>query len=111
MTPLLQIILIELGFFHTKVQSNAKLLEVHPAYTKSALPSVTARDQFCAPGFKFPGDAQKAMEKVYELAYFDEPPARLVLGKDALSAIKTKLEAVNAEMNKFESWSDDLLLH
>ena len=51
------------------------------------------------------------MEKVYELAYINDPPLRLALGKDALLAIRTKMATVNAEMDKFESWSDDLLLH
>ena len=57
----------------------------------------------------FPGDAQKAVVKIYELTELESPPLRLPLGKDAVGAIKAKLTDILTNVQEYESWSEDLL--
>jgi len=52
---------------------------------------------------KQPGDPVKAAEAMVQAVNSDNPPLRLALGADAVSAIETKLESVKAEL---EAWKD-----
>ena len=54
------------------------------------------------------GDPKKAVSKIWELAALENPPLRLVLGKDAFMHIRGQVESVTAEIAKYESWSGDL---
>ena len=61
-------------------------------------------------GFPAPGNLNKAVAKIYELAGVENPPLRLPLGKDSLESIRGHLANVSAEVEKYRSWSDDLAL-
>ena len=54
------------------------------------------------------GDPAKAAEKMYALTELPDPPLRLALGEDCIAAIRNKLSGVNAELDKYASWSKDL---
>lgn len=49
-----------------------------------------------------PGDPQKAAKAMYELAVLPDPPLRCVLGSDAYSGVKQKLEEHARNVEKFE---------
>lgn len=52
-----------------------------------------------------PGDPVKAARAMLEAVDSEEPPARLVLGEDALQAIRNKLELVAKQVEEWESVS------
>ena len=55
------------------------------------------------------GDAFKVVEKIYHLASLESPPLHLPLGKDAVERVKEKNQALSTVLERYESWSDDLL--
>ena len=61
-------------------------------------------------GFPAPGNLNKAVAKIYELAGVENPPLRLPLGKDSLESIRGHLANVSAEVEKYQAWSDNLTL-
>ena len=81
-----QVTLLELGWFHTDMREKATFLNVHPAYSKPTLLTMTTRENFVSPNLKYPGDTRKAVLKIYELAHLEEVPLRLALGKDFIAS-------------------------
>ena len=73
------------------------------------MPSVFFRKVFVS-DVKFPGDLQKAVAKIHELGSLDNPPLRLPLGKDAVQAFRAQIASVTANVDLYESWSEDLAL-
>lgn len=59
---------------------------------------------------KLPGDVNKAIVKIYELAGLDNPPLRLPLGKDVVSSLKAQIASLTDTVDKYESWSENLTL-
>jgi len=53
-------------------------------------------------------DVNRAVEVVFRLSLLDQPPLRLPLGKDATDHIRKQLAAIAADVDKYESWSDNL---
>jgi len=49
-----------------------------------------------------PGDPRKVGEAVVMVAALDEPPLRLLLGKDVLAAVRTKLADLTASIDEWE---------
>jgi NAD(P)-dependent dehydrogenase (short-subunit alcohol dehydrogenase family) len=49
-----------------------------------------------------PGDPRKVGEAVVMVAGLDEPPLRLLLGKDVLAAVRTKLAELTASIDEWE---------
>ena len=82
--------------------------EPHPAYTKDTLPTVVARKFITSGDVMTNGDVEKAVAKIYELTQLETPPLHIPLGKDALAAFRTYSAAVTGDVNKYESWSDNL---
>lgn len=52
---------------------------------------------------KQPGDPRKAAQAMLTLVDSTEPPAHLLLGSDALGLVRKKLEAMRAELDKWET--------
>ena len=50
----------------------------------------------------------KAVEKIYQLSELEQPPTRLPLGKDAVQLARAHIAAVTNDLDKFESWSENL---
>lgn len=59
---------------------------------------------------KLPGDVNKAIVKIYELAGLDNPPLRLPLGKDVVNSVKAQIASLTETVDKYESWSENLTL-
>ena len=106
----MQISIIEPGGYNTKGLNNSYDAPPHPAYGKPNLPSFVARSILSDPNYVLPGDLNKGVAKIYELACLQNPPLRLPLGKDAVESVKAQLASVTAEVEKYESWSDNLAL-
>lgn len=53
-----------------------------------------------------PGDPAKAAKVFYDLAIMKDPPIRCVVGTDAYSLIKKKLEDYSENVTRFETWSN-----
>jgi NAD(P)-dependent dehydrogenase (short-subunit alcohol dehydrogenase family) len=55
-----------------------------------------------------PGDPRKVAEAVLMLAGLDEPPLRLLLGRDVLKAVRDKLAAFSASVEEWERVTKDV---
>ncbi|EGN93821.1 hypothetical protein SERLA73DRAFT_188923 [Serpula lacrymans var. lacrymans S7.3] len=106
----IRIVVVEPGWFRTGIITTEAAFPEHPAYKKSSLPSHRARQALSVDRHQTArGDPEKAAQKMYEVAGLDNPPPRLALGKDCLKSVRTKTEGLTANLNEYESWSDDLL--
>lgn len=52
----------------------------------------------------------KAASRIYDLAELENPPLRLALGEDCVNAIRGKLTAVLEDLDKYASWSRNLVV-
>ena len=55
-----------------------------------------------------PGDPRKVAEAVLMLAALDEPPLRLLLGRDVLKAVRDKIAALSASIDEWEAVTKDV---
>jgi NAD(P)-dependent dehydrogenase (short-subunit alcohol dehydrogenase family) len=55
-----------------------------------------------------PGDPRKVAEAVLMIAGLDEPPLRLLLGRDVLKAVRDKIAALSASIDEWESVTKDV---
>ncbi|MET0446824.1 MAG: oxidoreductase [Aeromicrobium sp.] len=55
-----------------------------------------------------PGDPQKVAEAVVMVTTLDEPPLRLLLGRDVLKAMRDKLSALTASIDEWETVTKDV---
>ncbi|KAI0775580.1 NAD-P-binding protein [Trametes elegans] len=102
----IKVTLIEPGAFRTSGPVNTVWPPAHPAYSNPALPS----SQFRANKDNLPikGDPRKAMQVVYDVAGFADPPLHLPLGKDCIAHARKRFEAFLEETKKYEYLSENL---
>ncbi|CAL1703540.1 unnamed protein product [Somion occarium] len=105
----IKVTLVQPGFFRTDVGAKSVVFPIHPAYTNPTLPGTIFR-AFLASGKEIGSDTAQGVEKIYELACLSEPPMRLALGIDAIRDIRAELKGVEADVGKYESWSEGLVL-
>ena len=55
-----------------------------------------------------PGDPRKVAEAVLMVAKLDDPPLRLLLGRDVLKAVRDKIAATSASIDEWESVTRDV---
>ena len=55
-----------------------------------------------------PGDPRKVAEAVLMVTNLDDPPLRLLLGRDVLKAVRDKLAAFSASIDEWESVTKDV---
>jgi len=85
---------------------NVKILPHHPAYDNKALAGHQVQEYVKGPNVK--GDVEKAIGQVLRLSRLEDPPLRLMLGKEAFPVIRDKLKGFSGELDRYESWSSDL---
>jgi len=103
----IKITLVEPGAFLTKALTSNATLPIPAAYNKPTLSSYQLRNWWInAPASA--ADPDKAAAKFYELTKLQNPPLRFVIGKDAIQFVKGQLENVKGDVEKYESWSDNL---
>lgn len=103
MKPLgVHVTLIEPGPFRTDfLGRSGKLAKIEiPEYVQSA---GAARNYLRTNNGKQPGDPQKAVEAIIDLADSPNPPVHLLLGKVALTRFRGKLDQWNQEIAAWES--------
>ncbi|PIL34517.1 hypothetical protein GSI_03295 [Ganoderma sinense ZZ0214-1] len=54
------------------------------------------------------GDPVKGVQKMWELSKLENPPLRLLLGKNINTHAKQYLAQLTKEVDEYESWSDHL---
>lgn len=107
--PIFQISLLVLGAFATDMVAKTPQIPSHPAYSNPNLPSQQRRRWFVDPGSAaMLSDPKLAIERFYELASLENPPMRLVLGKDCIVGVRRKLKSMAGEVDTYESWSECL---
>lgn len=96
----IKVTVIEPGAFRTKFVGNVEAGEIGEEY--QATVGETAK---MLQGFEgtAPGDPRKAAEVLYQLFEMEQPPLRILLGKDAYGWGLPKLEGMVAEIKKYES--------
>ncbi|KRD19679.1 short-chain dehydrogenase [Mycobacterium sp. Root265] len=55
-----------------------------------------------------PGDPRKVAEAVLTVTALDEPPLRLLLGRDVLKAVRDKIAALSASIDEWEAVTKDV---
>ena len=104
-----KITLLQFGGFKTRIteRDSSPLFPVHPAYTDPTLKGHVLRNAMN--GTYQTGDTDKATAMLFhKLANDPEPSLRVAVGLDSNSGIKQKLKSVEADIIKYESWSDSL---
>ena len=83
------------------------MIPQHPAYTNPALLPAIIRQSLSNTNAKR-ADPMKAMQRVYDLAALPDPPIRLPLGQDMITAARAEIASLTESVDKYETWSDDL---
>ena len=55
-------------------------------------------------------DTKRSMELCYKVAGLANPPLHLVIGRDALAAVRAKIAELTKTMDEYEAWSEGLEL-
>ncbi|KAL0577663.1 hypothetical protein V5O48_004311 [Marasmius crinis-equi] len=107
----IKVTLVEPGTFRTNpFKNNTYELYAHPTYTNPQVPGVAYRlalDGISEKDIK--GDPNKMTKAVLKSTYLENPPKRLILGKEAVQAVKEKLAEIEKDLLEYESWSEDLV--
>ncbi|KDQ50847.1 hypothetical protein JAAARDRAFT_62885 [Jaapia argillacea MUCL 33604] len=109
----IKINVIEPGGFQTRGTKPESLVTVppHPAYDYPG--SLTSMVRQYITTAVLPGDANKAVGRIYEIVTRDgDLPFRIQLGKDSIAAVKRKIDDLQADVVEVEKqgWSENLLL-
>jgi short-subunit dehydrogenase len=106
----IHITLVECGAFRTSFVANRVFdIFTHPAYTNPSVNGYQIREAFDKMKPEdLTGDPNKMVKKVWELARLENPPFRILLGKDAWGGVEAKRKRDWEEWEKYRSWSEDL---
>ncbi|PIL34926.1 hypothetical protein GSI_02713 [Ganoderma sinense ZZ0214-1] len=102
----IKVTLVNPASFHTEGQAKTTWAPPHPAYSSSDLPATRMRGGWGS--YAPSGDVHKAVEVIYRLASEPDPPLHLLLGEVAHTYVKQKIAKLSAEVEKYESWSENL---
>ncbi|KAI0790750.1 NAD(P)-binding protein [Abortiporus biennis] len=106
----IKVAMVEPGMFRTSFNS-IQPYPPHPAYKKKSLGANIVRKLLTDMTLNvMPGDPVKAVQQMYKLTVMPDPPLRLALGKDCVNAIREQLTKMLDDVDKYEDWSDDLLV-
>ncbi|KAI0643336.1 NAD-P-binding protein, partial [Trametes meyenii] len=114
----IKVTIVEPGAFKTSVFDKGSMVIVpqHPAYNNPALPVWNFRgafvkgsgDHYDTPASMNPADASKAVAKIIEVTKVANPPLRFAIGKDSIGLIREKVKSLTADVDAYESWSENL---
>lgn len=96
------------GLVRTPVPQKCTILPVAPGYEDPSNPAAIGRRVVASardPSTKV-GHLRRTMEKIYALSSVRDPPLRLVIGSDALGAVRAHLKRVQEGMEGCASWSE-----
>ncbi len=95
--------LIEPGGFRTNFLKGSERIARTPLSIYDATPGGMTRSGLSGVGDMMPGDPSRAIEAILRVVDSDAPPLRLVLGADALTSIRDKMDRVQANLAEWES--------
>ncbi|KAJ7722897.1 NAD(P)-binding protein [Mycena maculata] len=103
----IKITLAEMGFFRTNlVKNHTYTVYAHPAYTDPALLGNVTRAMLAdLDPMMITGDPDKLAHRLYELARLDDPPLRVMLGKEGPTMLAPKLAKDLQEREKYKEWA------
>nr|VWO98273.1 Zn(2)-C6 fungal-type domain-containing protein [Ganoderma boninense] len=101
------------GFVTEFATGSFQMIPQHSAYADNTNAAAVFRRMFSGStvesqkklGF---GDPAKGIQKVYELSKLENPPLRLLLGKDINQYVKEYIAQLTKEVDEYEAWSDNL---
>ncbi len=111
MTRFYQVSIVEPGAFRTLAMQSAPRFPIPEVYltpTSGIAKVQKIFGHFESPETKF-GDPQKFAEKIWQLLALSDPPLRLPLGQDAVEFVEDQLKIVSADVEKYKSWSSDVI--
>jgi NAD(P)-dependent dehydrogenase (short-subunit alcohol dehydrogenase family) len=97
-----RVLLVEPGMFRTEITSNMVLAPENPAYQAS---SGGLRQTVAGIAGNEPGDPAKGAAAIIKALDAENPPLRLVLGGDAVDALRAHHESLLADMVTWETLS------
>lgn len=104
-----QITLVEPARFRTNIAIGPEVTyPVHPEYANPTLPVAFYRQLFGNPEHELLQDPAKGVKAIYKLAELESPPLRFPLGTNAVARAKEKIASFMGEVEKYESWSQDM---
>ena len=100
----IKITLIEPGAFNTNFVKGSQRAARSPLAIYDGTPGGINRSYLSGGGVgvSAPGDPAKAVAAILLTVEADEPPLRLVLGADALSQVRAKLQSVSDDLSQWE---------
>ncbi|MDX3075398.1 oxidoreductase [Streptomyces sp. MI02-7b] len=98
----IRVLIVEPGMFRTKITKNMVLAPENPAY---AATSGGLRQMVAGVEGNEPGDPAKAAAAILEVLDAEHPPLRLVLGGDAVDAMREHHQALLSDMVTWDALS------
>jgi len=98
----IRVTLVEPGGFRTNFFKGSERIARDPNPIYDGTPAGMTRSSLSKVGDLMPGDPAKAVAAILTAVDTPEPPLRLVLGADALSGVRAKLKAVEANLAEWE---------
>jgi NAD(P)-dependent dehydrogenase (short-subunit alcohol dehydrogenase family) len=100
----IHVMIVEPGAFRTSLGSSGTTKTEHSISDYEGSVGKTRAWRAGSAG-KEDGDPMKAAQAIIDAVEAENPPSRLVLGKDAVEAIRQKMSLVTAELDKWEAVS------
>lgn len=101
----IQVTLIEPGGFRTNFAGSSLAIVANPIVAYDPTPAGQTRKHISSYAGHEPGDPIKGMQAILDMLDAPTAPLRLVLGADAVAAIRRKWVTVAADINTWESVS------
>ncbi|GAA0317460.1 oxidoreductase [Sphingomonas oligophenolica] len=98
----ISVTLIEPGGFRTNFFKGSERIARAPLSIYDTTPAGMTRAGLSGAGDLMPGDPARAIGAILIAVDAQHPPLRLVLGGDALSSVRSKLESVSANLAEWE---------
>ncbi|KAG0697675.1 NAD(P)-binding protein [Suillus ampliporus] len=94
----IKVTIIEPGPFRTRMLTD----DIHLGLANPELADSKPRQRVTL------GDPEKAVAVIEKLTHLDEPPLRLPLHRNAIAAGREKVKSLNDDMDRYESWSENV---
>lgn len=98
----IKVTLIEPGGFRTNFFTGSERIARSPLAIYDATPGGMTRSLLSGADISVPGDPAKAVAAILLTVDAEEPPLRLVLGEDALSRVRAKLQSMSDDLSRWE---------
>jgi NAD(P)-dependent dehydrogenase (short-subunit alcohol dehydrogenase family) len=101
----IRVTIVEPGGFRTNFAGGSLRVAGNPLADYNGTPAGLTRDNIAHYHGNEPGDPAKAAAALLQAVDAEEPPLRLVLGRDAVAAARRKIDALRAQVAAWETVS------